>query len=134
MKRVVWLSAFVSACGAEPRIADTAIVDTTPPATPTTSVLPAPDRDVPSEVRRSVGTSEPRAAKTDDGIPECEAYFARMETCLLNLPGTDRKMVEQTVAQMRETFRSMASSSGSSALRDACVMILESLSTSGTCP
>jgi hypothetical protein len=55
------------------------------------------------------------------GIPECDAYLAKMEKCLGKVPEAGRPMMQRTLDLTRDAWRkSSATAEGKAGLRAAC--------------
>jgi hypothetical protein len=81
----------------------------------------------PAAEPESAPASTPAASADSIGVPECDDYLSKVETCIANhVPEDAKAMQQQSMEQMRTQWRQAASTeTGKSSLAAGCKAALE---------
>ena len=94
----------------------------------------APPPAAPAAAPAAATTAAAPAATGETGVPECDAYIKKMESCFGNLTGGAKTAMEQNLKTSRDAFKqSAATPEGKAGLVMVCKQSSEAMVSSGMC-
>ena len=83
---------------------------------------------------KTATATAPAAGGSDIGVPECDDYLKKMESCLGKMPAEARTASENAFKQSREAWKQAASTeAGKTGLKQGCQSALDALSQNPMC-